>query len=192
MIDATDRIVSINKGKYRTLVKLRGDKDFEWIVETTHPSATKEMAVIGGINNGSFRLVKKSALRVKNPKPKKGVMPPALKAYWAARRSSVAYKRAKKSSVNKRIAEHRQKFLAKRARMAARSIKKSPRKKNPISGIAIRIEKGTQKLYFDGQHFSRFKKAKRFNTLQEAERAAADMVKKFPTVLKGWKFYASR
>lgn len=125
-------------------------------------------------------------------------MPPALKAYWAARRSSVAYKRAKAKRARaapRKMTKSRKALLARRIRQYAEvglthRRAKRPRKMNPIpDGIMLEIRKGSQRLKFDGKNFSQFKLAKRFRTKAEAEKSAFAMSKKFPSALKGWQFY---
>lgn len=42
-----------------TFVQLRGDEDFEWVI-ANHPDTPAGFVSIGGMNNGSFRIIEKS------------------------------------------------------------------------------------------------------------------------------------
>lgn len=46
-----------------TVVQLRGDDGFEWIL-TNHPDTPAGFVSIGGMNNGSFRVIEKSVFEV--------------------------------------------------------------------------------------------------------------------------------
>lgn len=102
-------------------------------------------------------------------KQKKGVMPPALKRYWASRRKSKAVKSK----------AHRKHATPKR------------RKKNPVSMFRLAIKKGGQTLYLraTGDKFSKSGPFKRYATPSGAKGAAQSLASRYAS-LKGWTFYA--
>lgn len=51
-----------------TKIKLRGDDGFEWMV-ANHPDTPDGFISIGGVNNGSFRIIEKTMfLKILNSK----------------------------------------------------------------------------------------------------------------------------
>mgnify|MGYP000235738639 CR=1 FL=1 len=63
MIDVTTRLCAIqrNPASGITWIKLLGDDDFEWII-SQYPDTPADYIAIGGVNNGSFRMIKKATI----------------------------------------------------------------------------------------------------------------------------------
>lgn len=123
-------------------------------------------------------------------KPKKGVMPPALKKYWASRRHKKerSYLRSKSkedAGVMRRVQSANEKL---KRRMATW-------KTNPKRGrlmFRFEIQKGASKLFLRRDHktFAKTGPFALFATASHMQSVANSLARKFPT-LQGWKFYAT-
>jgi len=63
MLNVTHQVESVrhNPESGITFVKLAGDEGFEWIV-AEHPETPNGFVCIGGLTNGSFRLIEESSI----------------------------------------------------------------------------------------------------------------------------------
>ena len=116
-------------------------------------------------------------------KPKKGVMPPALKKYWATRRR---VKKSVRDPAHKRLVKSLSSHFA-----SDEAILKRRRRKNPTRTFRLIIRKGAQSLYLSkvGDKFVSSGLPRRFSTVEGARGAAHALAKRF-AVLRGWAFFA--
>lgn len=114
-------------------------------------------------------------------KPKKGVMPPALKKYWAKRRAVTA-----SGAKFNRTEYHYKKKLAKltgaRRERYKKRYEKRYRIRNPKTLFRLAIQKGSNastRLYFDGVKFSKFSKPTSYGSLTLVKARAHALHKKY-------------
>lgn len=126
-------------------------------------------------------------------KPKKGVMPPALKRYWANKRKLFAGRTVKSSRPKSR------RQLAAVDRYLRKNVEYVPglghRRKNPKRGrlmFRFEIQKGASKLFLRRDHktFAKTGPFALFATASHMQSVANSLARKFP-MLQGWKFYAT-
>ena len=125
-------------------------------------------------------------------KPKKGVMPPALKKYWADR---LGTKIAPKKSVRRYNKEKAGARLwgkswdnVKRQRAARKRRLSNPTRDT----FRLAIKKGGQTLYLqtNGEKFAKVGPFKRYATPQGVLGAAQGIAEKYANSLRGWKMYS--
>jgi len=120
-------------------------------------------------------------------KPKKGVEPPALKAYRLA-------KKRRKNPVRDPAHKRLVKSLASHFSSDEKNAKRRTRRKNPAPRDLFRlaIKKGGQTLYLktSGEKFAKVGPFKRYATPQGVLGAAQAIAEKYANSLRGWKMYS--